>query len=130
MLITKFTTEIERLKAENGHLLHSRDSVTAFYQQEFNNLWQKYKVYSGDDEQQTHEDHSRITEAQETKEELREMTEELKIWIETVRTEEIKALQDKLSLALTKEAPVNVPKPRKSNYGSLTSQREPSEKVI
>ena len=58
------------------------------------------------------------------------MTEELKIWIETVRTEEIKALQDKLSLALTKEAPVNVPKPRKSNYGSLTSQREPSEKVI
>ena len=36
------------------------------------------------------------------KEELREMFEELKIWVETVRNEEIKALQDKLNLILNK----------------------------
>ena len=37
-----------------------------------------------------------VVDAQETKEDLRVMFEELKIWVQTVRSEEIKAMQEKL----------------------------------
>ena len=39
ILIDKFSKEVEKLKLENQQLAHSRDSVTKFYQTEFNNLW-------------------------------------------------------------------------------------------
>ena len=102
ILIAKFSAEIERLKLENEQLKYSRDSVTQFYQQEFANLWQKYKVYSGKEEQNAIKDQNLITEAQETKEELRQMFEELKVWIDTIRNEEVKALQNKLNLIMNK----------------------------
>ena len=97
ILIDKFSKEIEKLKLENQQLAHSRDSVTKFYQTEFNNLWQRYKVLSGEDEQDMIKESNLVAEAQETKEDLRVMFEELKIWVQTVRTEEIKAMQEKLS---------------------------------
>ena len=97
VLIEKFSKEIERLKLENGQLKHSRDSVTDFYKTEFNNLWQRYKVLSGEDEQEMIKESGTVSEAQETKEELRIMFEELKIWVQTTRTEELKLMEERLA---------------------------------
>ena len=51
---------------------------------------------SGEDEQEMIQESGAVSEAQETKEELRIMFEELKIWIQTVRSEELKALEERL----------------------------------
>ena len=60
------------------------------------------------------------------------MFEELKVWTDTVRNEEVKAMQDKLKLVLNKTSVTNTPtlKGGKSTYPSMTSAKELEESTL
>ena len=54
------------------------------------------------------------------------MFEELKVWIDTVRNEEVKGMQDKLNLILNKTSVTG----RKSTFGSAASAKELEESTL